>query len=703
MGSVTALLRIRIVIVGVAMMVVAAAAGGVFDRQSWSLAIAVGLPTLISIVVRSRRTPVRLILSSAGVAASLFLVVYAEGGRASDAADAVTSGAQRLLTTEWPSPDRPELIGVVALLLAVSTALAGELAGRRRIHLAAWMPVIVAFVTVLALSAPLGERLRWLIPLTLCLAVFATLRPDGDLSERWALLRGERRLIPLVVIAGLVAAAVSIPAALAVRADPRRNDPAAQTAALLDPIESTLALRALDPAIDLHEITARGAAQLPTRWRTAALSDYDGQRWTPALTLRPIGRRLTLDSDSQISLTVSFLDDDLSLVPLPGTPVIVDAPVETDIDRTVVRLTQRRNTAPLAVTAEVAPTLGGAQVGGIATRPVDDSVTSLSEFAATIAGSGTVLEQLRRIESTMRNDWILESDAPGGGLQRTLIERFLRDTRRGTSEQFATSYVLLARSLGVDARVATGFVVPVVPADGTLVLTSADARVWPEVRLADGSGWVALDPVPPEEASDTSPPPEDPAVQTPTAAQPPTAPPPELANDPTTDDETTNDQDTTSQSALQIWVRRVGIGIAALVLPALAGALLILGVKWRRRRRLLLSGSPPGRVAGAWAVATDRLVDAGLTIGASATNGDIASSGVTHARGAEHELQRLATMSSAVTFGLPDRPDLLADDAATCLGALESSMTGARTRSQRLRWRLSLRSLRRSTRSPVTG
>ncbi|NTU51383.1 MAG: transglutaminase domain-containing protein, partial [Candidatus Aminicenantes bacterium] len=40
----------------------------------------------------------------------------------------------------------------------------------------------------------------------------------------------------------------------------------------------------------------------------------------------------------------------------------------------------------------------------------------------------------------------------GGGLERALIDRFLRDTQRGTSEQFATSFVLLARSLGIEAR-----------------------------------------------------------------------------------------------------------------------------------------------------------------------------------------------------------------------------------------------------------
>ncbi len=695
----TALLRIRVLIAALAMVVIAAAASAVFDQWIWTFAVAVTLPTLIALAVRPLPFIARLIAAVSGVLASVGLVVALEGGGTGDAVDAVAAGAQRLLTTEWPSPVRPDLVGAVALVIAAATAAATGLAGRPRTHLSAWVPILTSFVVIVALSAPVGTRLLWLLPLALLGALFAALRPDTALADRWATLRGERRLIPLLLVAGTIAAAVSLPIALSVRADPRRNDPAAQTAALLDPIESTLALRKLDPVIDLHEITAPDGVALPTRWRTAALTEYDGQRWAPKLTLRPIGRRLGPDSPTQIDVEVTFLDDDLALVPLPGAPVTVDAPVETDVDRTVVRLAERRSTEPLALTAEIAPSLSAAQDGGIASRPVDDSVTSLNERAAELAGEGTVLEQLRRIESTMRDEWILQSDVPGGGLQRTLIERFIRDTQRGTAEQFATSFVLLARSLGIDVRVATGFVASEPPSGGRVVLTSADALVWPEVRLESG-GWAALDPVPPEENSDAAPPPEEPAVQTPAAAQPPIIPPPEVANDTTVDDDVLDDQQARSLSELRLWSQRVGLGIGALLLPALLAALVILGVK-RRRRTALLRGEATGRVAGAWAVATNRLVDAGLTISPSATNGDIATSGVPLAAGAERELQRLATLSSAVTFGHPARPDLLAEDAATCLGHVESTMAGDRTRMQRLRWRLSLRSLRRSTRSPV--
>lgn len=698
----TALLRTRMVIVTLAMGVVAALAGGVFDRWVWSLLLAVVIPAAVSVAVRSLHWGVRILAAVPSVVAAIVAVVVVEGGRSSDIVDAVISGAQRLLTTEWPSPDRPDLIGAVALLIATATALTTGIAGRRRWHLFAWVPILAAFAAIVALSAPLGERMIWLLPLGFLGALFAALRPDAALADHWATLRGERRLIPLLLIAGITAAAVSVPTALSVRADPRRNEPAQQSAALLDPIESMLALREIEPAIDLHEITAVDTAEraLPVRWRTAALSDYDGQRWTPALTLRPIGRRLAPEAADQITVDIAFLDDDLSLVPFSGAPISVDAAVETDPSRTVVRLIDRRDETPFTVTARVAPTLVDAQESGIATRAVDDSVSSLNEFAATLAGDGTIIEQLRRMESTMRDDWVLAPKTPGGGLQRTLIERFLRDTRRGTAEQFATAYVLLARSLGVDARVATGFIAAATPIDGTLVLTSADAQVWPEIRLVDGD-WVAMNPTPPEEASDLTPPDVEPAVQTPAAAQPPIAPPPEVSNDTTIDDEVVDEGRATALSSLRLWGQRVGLALSALLLPALITVLVILGIKRRRRRRRLVRGQPGSRVVGAWAVATDRLVDAGMSIKPSATDGDIALSGTSLVGNAERELHRLATLSSAVTFGEPIRPDLLAEDAATCLGHVESTMAADRSRAARLRWQLSLRSLRRATRSPV--
>ena len=92
----------------------------------------------------------------------------------------------------------------------------------------------------------------------------------------------------------------------------------------------------------IYDIQATdGSTALPGRWRTSTRDTYDGQRWTPTLTLRPIGRHLAPDQADAVSADVTFETDDVSLVPLPGTPIRIDADVQTDPERTIVQLAER--------------------------------------------------------------------------------------------------------------------------------------------------------------------------------------------------------------------------------------------------------------------------------------------------------------------------------------------------------------------------
>ena len=700
------LARVRIAILLIGYLIVGAAAGGIFDQIEWVLIAAPVLVTAAAFLLVGRNGAIRALGAGIAIVMSVGVAVVVGGGGAGDVIDAFTSGIQGLLSTDWPSPTRADLVGAVVAVAATSTAISDELAIRRRSHLLPLLPLLLCYLGVIALSSPQGVTWRWLILLSVVAAVFAMFRNDGTLHDRIVLLRGERRVIPLLLIAMAIVAFIAIPVSLATRADPRRNDPAQTTAPLLDPIESTLALRNLDPPIELHRVTPLADESLPLRWRTAALDNYDGRRWSPSLTLRPIGTTLGPVNGPVVSADVSFLDDNLSLVPLPGDPVSVDAVVETDPARTVVRLAEPPEPgAEIRVVANLAPSTNDANEFGVTPRLVEEEASTLGDLAEALAGDGTPIAQLLQLETTLRTDFVLDSDVQGGGLQQALIDRFLRDTQRGTSEQFATAFVLLARSLGIESRVATGFV-----ADGAadptpgedLVLSSADAEVWPEVRLNDGR-WLAFDPVPPDEATDGAPPAPVPQVQTPAAPQPPIAPPPESDADPTETDEDINEAPTSTLSTAITWALRGGAAVGLILLPFVAAGAVVAGVKHLRRRRRLHAPTPLARIMGAWASATDVLVDAGLEIRASATDGEIAGAGGPLVAEANRDLHRLAALASAAAYGSPELPDLLAEDATRCLLSVDESMAGARTRWQRLRWRLSLRSLRPSTRSPVLG
>jgi transglutaminase-like putative cysteine protease len=703
----TWLVRVRITVLALGFALLGAASGDIFDRFQWTLVVAPVPAAAVAFMLVGRRAIWR--LAGAAVATLLAVVgaVTIASGSAGDVVDAFTSGIQGLLSTDWPSPAQPDLLGTVAGALAASCAVGSEIATRRRFHLLGLLPLLLAYLAVVALSAPHGVTWSWLVGLAAVSIAFALLRNDGTLADRIVLLRGERRLLGLLAAAVTMVVLASLPVSLDVRADPRRNDPAQQTAPLLDPIEATLALRGLDPPVDLHVVTASDGTALPTRWRTAALSTYDGRRWSPSLTLRPIGSTLGPAEEPTIDADISFLTDNLTLVPLPGPPVSVDEAVETDSERTVVRLVERPTPGDVVGVTANAPATPNDAIGvGVATRPVDENTAAFTQLAEGLAGDGNGLERLQQLETTMREDFVLDNSVQGGGLEQVLIDRFLRDTQRGTNEQFAASFVLLARSLGIEARVATGFLADsddgatAFPADQPLMLTSADAHVWPEVQLADGN-WIAYDPVPAEEAGDEAPPPPEPQVQAPAAPQPPIAPPPESDAEEADDDEEVETSGDSALSNVLVWAIRGSVALGLIVLPLLIAAALVVGFKYRRRRRRIGASDPARRIRGAWASATDALVDAGLDIGASTTDSEIAVDGAPFAPDASPQLRRLASLSSAATFGTPRHPEVLAEDALSCLSSIERSVVSARTRLQQLRWRLSLRSLRAATRSPV--
>ncbi len=94
-------------------------------------------------------------------------------------------------------------------------------------------------------------------------------------------------------------------------------------------------------------------------------------------------------------------------------------------------------------------------------------------------------------------DYSLDVDSGQGAT----IGRFLR-ARRGSAQEFSSTFTLMARAVGVPARVAVGFTWgdPVGEPDletgrQTYVVSDRHAHAWPEVYF-DGLGWVAFEPTP---------------------------------------------------------------------------------------------------------------------------------------------------------------------------------------------------------------
>lgn len=118
---------------------------------------------------------------------------------------------------------------------------------------------------------------------------------------------------------------------------------------------------------------------------------------------------------------------------------------------------------------------------------------ALVELAAEItAGQTTSYDRLRALEQWFDNNiqYNINSPLPPEGVDP--LEFLLLQDKTGYCEQMATSLTLMARSLGIPARLAAGFVSSEYDEDHWVV-RSENAHAWTEVHFPD-VGWVTFDP-----------------------------------------------------------------------------------------------------------------------------------------------------------------------------------------------------------------
>ena len=122
---------------------------------------------------------------------------------------------------------------------------------------------------------------------------------------------------------------------------------------------------------------------------------------------------------------------------------------------------------------------------------------SIRGLAREMAGDGAPDVRLKRLRDGLgqRSTYSLSIDNPEG---RDPLENFLFHERRGHCEFFATAGALLARSIGVPARVTYGWAGGTYYESGKwFVFRSRDAHAWTEVWL-ENHGWVVMDATPPQ-------------------------------------------------------------------------------------------------------------------------------------------------------------------------------------------------------------
>jgi len=624
--------------------------------------------------------------------ASIFAVAHASDGTTRSVIDGLLDGPSQVITTSWPSPRFATIFVALAALIFVVAAFSIDFAMRVRWRGLAIAPMVVGMVAMIAVGAPDGPQ--WHPVLSAAAAAFVLLWIGLD--DRVASVRSG---VMVAVSAGLAAllATVGVGVTVADRANPRHGEPANRQISLVDPLADVAAQRGATPPRNLYDVESPALGQL-LRWRTISLDVYNGEAWSTSGKLTPAGNRLDERTPGvpQVTVRVSALSPETVLWVSPGRLLRSTSPVETDSERRVVRIIGDDRPTDTVFTVEPLPDFDPATAGSVATVQPTDIENAYRTLADSIVGDGTVAEQVAELVEELHDSYELNPDI-AGGVQQNRVDEFLRVARVGNTEQFVTGFVLLARSLGVDARIATGYE-PDIGTSTSATITTAEASAWAEVRVADG--WVSVDVIPETETGEL--PPES-------AAGEPETPPPAQPLDPPQVEEADPDEPVeaplptapdSSWSAWRVWLMRGGIFTGLMLWPLVVFAIIVTWKKLRRRKGLK-AADPARRVTTAWTLATDALVDAGATLQTSDTNAELVEAGFRTQPAAGPSLGRLQRHADAVTFATAVCDPQRAADAVDQLKSVESSIRNSSSRWWRWKWWLSTRSLRRRTQSPL--
>lgn len=108
----------------------------------------------------------------------------------------------------------------------------------------------------------------------------------------------------------------------------------------------------------------------------------------------------------------------------------------------------------------------------------------------------TTYEKINAIQSFLTHNFRYSLDAPLTEQDRPL-EEFLFVRKTGYCEHYATAMVMMLRTIGIPARLVTGFLATEWNEYGNYYLVrQQDAHAWVEVHLPH-SGWITMDPTPP--------------------------------------------------------------------------------------------------------------------------------------------------------------------------------------------------------------
>ena len=415
-------------------------------------------------------------------------------------------------TAVAPVPSVGNYAVVGAAAIAICAALADTFAFRAMGRMEAIVPAGVIFIFTAALGTDnhrIGVAALWVAIALLTVAVLR-LRHTSE-ETTWM---GARRMT-LAASLPTVLVTFGLTAVVAAAVAPRL--PGAGERALVDTRNRQGSVtEVLSPLVDIGaQMRLRGNLELFTvessdgghYWRTYASPRYDDGQWSPlAEDLKSMG-----DRTSEVLLQGPITSQTIRIsalgnhnVPAAFHPVSVspadlrwteqtqmlllpDVDLQTG-DRIDVQSMVPRPTVDqlLNATVDNAPDGSLDLPGGLPQLAKDEAL-------AATAGAVTPYDKALALQNFFRNNFDYDLYVQLGN-SYDAVEAFLRG-RSGFCQQFAGTFGVMARYLGLPTRMAVGFTPGELRADGLFHVYGRNAHAWPEVWF-DGIGWLPFEPTP---------------------------------------------------------------------------------------------------------------------------------------------------------------------------------------------------------------
>ncbi|GAA4523884.1 transglutaminase TgpA family protein [Amycolatopsis samaneae] len=579
-----------------------------------------------------------------------------------------TEGWLLTLQSTWPARPVPEQLLFVPLAVLLAVVLGLELVLRLRKPLLALLPSLVvagvsqAYQALTGFAAVVGAvGYAVMAALTLWARRPGAARPSRGGPRPARRVSAAGTWLALSTVVTLLAGAVALGGLDPAGRDPYRFGdtqvaPLSQSR-LGNPLDE-VGERGVTPAQEVF----RYRSDTPVdRWRLIVLDGFDGVNWSADAKLRRLGLRLDGASGGAIrtadvrvrGLPGPWLPSQPALTGVTGLAPLVDQSAGTLLlDPPAAPGQERRYRLSWSAPETDVAKLGSAEVdpraeGGLAgLGQVPGDIGQLARDA--VHGLRPTFQSALQLERFLSTHYqvAVGNDLPTGhGWPQ--LRRFLLESKRGTSEQFAAAYVVLARLNGIPARLAVGFGGSSEADGGDRVVRNRDVLAWPEVAVA-GVGWVPLDPTAAAARAGRE---QSGLAKAAALARQQLPPEQQLRPPQLPPGQHESDEDGATGTGAGVWWLVAAIMAGALLVGWLGGVPLAKAVRARRRRRL--SGSPG--VIAAWAEARDRLRAHGVPYRVGMTPRDLAelAAGVAGDRAREPVTRLGKVLDMALWSGVP--------------------------------------------------